>query len=99
MGCLRLSGRLSGWYPPPPLAGWRSKFLRHRAIHAARHAEIPFAFYRDSISLLQADKDGGPGEARWKAFYRKRKIDHFEDLREPQKIRIQITADCRQMIN
>ena len=32
------------------------------------------------------------------AFYRKRKIDHFEDLRESQKMRIQVTSDCRQMI-
>ena len=41
--------------------------MRHRAIRAEMKAEIPFPFYRDSISLLQADKDGGPGEARWKA--------------------------------
>ncbi len=32
------------------------------------------------------------------AFYRKRKIDHFEDLRESQKMRIRVTSDCRQMI-
>lgn len=51
----------------PP--GWRSKFLRHRAIHAEMKAEIPFPFYRDSISIFQTDKDGGPGEARWKVNY------------------------------
>ena len=32
-------------------------------------AEIPFPFYRDSISIFQTDKDGGPGEARWKVNY------------------------------
>ena len=29
-------------------------------------AEIPFPFYRDSISIFQTDKDGGLDEARWK---------------------------------
>ena len=33
------------------------------------------------------------------AFYRKRKIDHFEDLRESQKMRIQVRVDCPQMID
>ena len=72
--------------------------MRHRDLRAEMKAEIPFPFYRDSISLVQvrdrvrgrvseglgvdfpffldsislvqADRDGGPGEARWKAFYR-----------------------------
>ena len=34
-----------------------------------------------------------------KAFYRKRKIDHYEDLCEAQKIRVQIRADCNQMVD
>ena len=31
--------------------------------------EIPFPFYRDSITLFQTDPDGGEDEWRWKAFY------------------------------
>ena len=31
---------------------------------------VDFPFFLDAISLVQADRDGGPGEARWKAFYR-----------------------------
>ena len=30
---------------------------------------VDFPFFLDWISLVQADRDGGPGEARWKAFY------------------------------
>ena len=33
-------------------------------------AGVDFPFFLDAISLVQADRDGGPGEARWKAFYR-----------------------------
>ena len=45
---------------------WRNKFLKHRDMDERKKAEIPFPFYRDSISLFQGDKDGGPHEERWK---------------------------------
>ena len=78
---------------------WRNKFLKHRDMDEKKKAEIPFPFYRDSISLFQNDKDGGPNEERWKEFFRKRKIDHFEDLSESQKMRLQVTCNGRQMID
>ena len=44
---------------------WRNKFLKHRDMDEKKKAEIPFPFYRDSITLFQADKDGGRNEERW----------------------------------
>ena len=41
---------------------WRDKFQRHVShMDAQRKADIPFAFYRDSITMLQDDKTGGEG--------------------------------------
>ena len=32
-----------------------------------QRGDIPFAFYRDSISLFQSDPTGGPAEVGWAA--------------------------------
>ena len=61
--------------------------------------EIPFPFYRDSVTLFQEDDDGGEGECRWKAFYQKRKIEHFHALSESQKTRIRLESDTKEMID
>ncbi len=53
--------------------GWRNKFLKHREIGEQKKLDIPFPFYRDSISLFQNDHDGGPNEIRWKNFFMDRK--------------------------
>ena len=47
--------------------GWRNKFLKHRHTHELATRDIPFAFYRDSISLFQSDPTGGPAEVGWAA--------------------------------
>jgi hypothetical protein len=46
---------------------WRNKFLKHRHTDELATRDIPFAFYRDSISLFQSDPTGGPAEVRWAA--------------------------------
>ena len=78
--------------------GWRNKFLKHRDIDEKKHAEIPFPFYRDSISLFQKDGDGGRDEARWKAFYQRRKIDHFKEVPGSQRMRLRLTDHPEPMI-
>ena len=55
--------------PPCPVCSWPLP-TGHRRVPLLRS---PFPFYRDSISLFQADCDGGKNEERWKEFYRKRK--------------------------
>ena len=34
--------------------GWRNKFIKHRDMGEQKKIEIPFPFYRDSITLFQA---------------------------------------------
>ena len=33
---------------------WRNKFIKHRDMGEQKNLEIPFPFYRDSITLFQA---------------------------------------------
>ena len=33
--------------------GWRNKFMKHRDMGEQKKIEIPFPFYRDSITLFQ----------------------------------------------
>ena len=46
---------------------WRNKFLKHRHTDELATRDIPFAFYRDSISLFQSNPTGGPAEVGWAA--------------------------------
>ena len=78
--------------------GWRNKFLKHRDIDEKKKEAIPFPFYRDSISLFQKDGDGGRDEARWKAFYQRRKIDHFKEVPGSQRMRLRLTDHPEPMI-
>ena len=78
---------------------WRNKFIKHREIEEQKKKDIPFPFYRDSISLFQKDHDGGKDEERWKAFFRERKIGNFSDLTESQKTRLALSCHMPQMIN
>jgi hypothetical protein len=78
---------------------WRNKFIKHRDIEEQKKKDIPFPFYRDSISLFQKDQDGGKDEERWKAFFRERKIGNFSDLTESQKTRLALSTNMPQMIN
>ena len=78
---------------------WRNKFIKHREIEEQKKKDIPFPFYRDSISLFQKDHDGGKDEERWKAFFRDRKIGNFSDLTESQKTRLALSSNMPQMIN
>jgi len=78
---------------------WRNKFLKHRDMDEQKKLEIPFPFYRDSITLFQNDPDGGIDEVRWKNFYKERKISHFADLSESQRTRLVLTTRSPQMIN
>ena len=78
---------------------WRNKFIKHREIEEQKKKDIPFPFYRDSISLFQKDHDGGKDEERWKAFFRERKIGNFSDLTESQKTRLALSSNMPQMIN
>ena len=78
---------------------WRNKFLKHRDCDEQKKEEIPFPFYRDSITLFQKDGDGGRDECRWKAFYQERKVSHFADLAESQKMRLALSTNARQMVN
>ena len=43
---------------------WRNKFIKHRTIDEQKKKDIPFPFYRDSITLFQQDHDGGKDEVR-----------------------------------
>ena len=79
--------------------GWRNKFLKHRDIDEKKKEAIPFPFYRDSISLFQKDGDGGRDEARWKAFYQRRKIDHFKEVPGSQRMRLRLTDHPEPMIS
>ena len=78
---------------------WRNKFIKHRTIDEQKKKDIPFPFYRDSISLFQKDHDGGKDEERWKAFFKDRKIGNFSDLTESQKTRLALSTSMPQMIN
>ena len=78
---------------------WRNKFIKHRDIDEQKKRNIPFPFYRDSISLFQGDHDGGKDEERWKQFFRERKIGNFADLTESQKTRLALSTNMPQMIN
>ena len=51
---------------------WREKFIKQLSVTEEAKALIPFPFYRDSIELLQTERD----EARWRAFFQVRKIGH-----------------------
>lgn len=37
-----------------PCWQWRNKFIKHREMGEQKKVEIPFPFYRDSITLFQA---------------------------------------------
>ena len=50
---------------------------------------------RDSF---QKDGDGGRDEARWKAFYQRRKIDHFKEVPGSQRMRLRLTDHPEPMI-
>jgi len=78
---------------------WRNKFIKHKDIDEKKKQDIPFPFYRDSISLFQKDPDGGPDEERWKAFFRERKIGNFADLAESQKTQLALHDAAPQMVN
>jgi len=78
---------------------WRNKFIKHREMSEQKKLEIPFPFYRDSISLFQNDPNGGADECRWKSFFKERKILHFNDLKESERIRLALSTRCPQMIN
>ena len=78
---------------------WRNKFIKHRDIDEQKKKDIPFPFYRDSISLFQGDHDGGKDEERWKQFFRDRKIGNFSDLTESQKTRLALSTSMPSMIN
>jgi len=78
---------------------WRNKFIKHREITEQKKKDIPFPFYRDSITLFQKDHDGGKEEERWKAFFRDRKIGNFSDLTESQKTRLALSTNMPQMVN
>ena len=78
---------------------WRNKFIKHREINEQKKKDIPFPFYRDSISLFQKDHDGGKDEERWKQFFRDRKIGNFSDLTEGQKTRLALSTNMPQVIN
>ena len=78
---------------------WRNKFIKHREIDEQKKKDIPFPFYRDSISLFQKDHDGGKDEERWKQFFKDRKIGNFSDLTESQKTRLALSTSMPQMIN
>uniref|UniRef100_A0A7S4C407 Glycosyltransferase family 92 protein n=1 Tax=Chrysotila carterae TaxID=13221 RepID=A0A7S4C407_CHRCT len=78
---------------------WRNKFIKHKEMGEAKKNDIPFPFYRDSVTLFQEDPSGGKNEQRWKAFYQERKIEHFEQLHEDEKIRIRLTSCPKQMID
>lgn len=78
---------------------WRNKFMKHRDMGEQKKLEIPFPFYRDSITLFQTDPDGGTDECRWKEFYKKRKILHFNSLQESERTRLHLGTRTPQMIN
>ena len=81
---------------------WRDKFLRHtHHCEGKKKNDIPFVFYRDSITLLQDDTTGGEdgAEERWRAFYHERKIDHYASLKDNQKLRLTLRPDTPAMIN
>ena len=77
---------------------WRNKFIKHREIEEQKKLDIPFPFYRDSITLFQKDKDGGKDEERWKSFFLERKVGNFTDLTESQKTRLALSSNMPQMI-
>jgi len=78
---------------------WRNKFMKHRDMGEQKKLEIPFPFYRDSISLFQNKPEGGGDEREWKAFYKQRKIDHFGELKESERTRLALTTRVPPMIN
>jgi len=78
---------------------WRNKFIKHRDLGEQKKKDIPFPFYRDSISLFQDDPDGGVDEKRWKDFYQQRKIDHFNGLAEGQKMKIRLSDAPKEMVD
>jgi len=78
---------------------WRNKFLKHRHTDELATRDIPFAFYRDSISLFQSDPTGGPAEARWADFYLKRKVAHYRSLHTWQRRRLRLEPEPPQMID
>lgn len=57
-----------------------------------QRGDIPFAFYRDSIALVQSEPGGGEDEESWKSFYMARKIEAFADLRDDQLRKIRLRA-------
>lgn len=80
---------------------WKQKFRQHTAgaVDEKKKQEIPFPFYRDSISLFQHDRDGGEDEERWKAFFMERKLGNTSALRDSQITRIHLTDSPAEMIN
>ena len=79
--------------------GWRNKFIKHKYMGEKKKGEIPFPFYRDSVTLFQEDDDGGPAEERWKAFFGRRKIDHFKELTEKQKMKLHLSPSPKAMVD
>ena len=83
-------------------AAWRDKFLRHiQHCDDRKKADIPFAFYRDSITALQNGTHGrqDDNEGQWRAFYRERKIAHYSSLREQQRLVLSLRPHPQEMIN
>jgi len=78
---------------------WRNKFIKHREIIEQKKKDIPFPFYRDSITLFQKDHDGGKDEVRWKNFFMERKVGNFSGLTEDQKTQLTLTTSLPNMIN
>ena len=81
---------------------WRDKFLRHiQHCDDRKKADIPFPFYRDSITALQNGARGSrdDNEGQWRAFYRERKIAHYSSLREQQRLVLSLRPHPHEMIN
>ena len=60
-----------------------------------------FVIYKGSLGdcdCFQKDGDGGRDEARWKAFYQRRKIDHFKEVPGSQRMRLRLTDHPEPMI-
>jgi hypothetical protein len=81
---------------------WRDKFLRHiEHCDTIKKKNIPFVFYRDSITCLQdgpherMDED----EGQWRAFYRERKIAHYSPLGDEQRLVLSLQPHPKAMMN
>ena len=81
---------------------WRDKFLRHvQHCDASRKNDIPFVFYRDSITCLQdcPRERREEDEYQWRAFYRERKIAHYSSLGDEQRLVLSLQPHPNAMIN